>query len=454
MNYQFKFWHYGLVITAILSLLLGYNLWQGDKRLFISGPPTHGHHQIELACDSCHGGPFADRAVMQTACESCHLEELNKFSDSHPQAKFTDPRNAELLSHLDATQCVTCHREHKPEITRDYGVTLAKDFCAHCHQDIAQERPSHTEFGFETCTNSGCHNYHDNTALYENFLRKHTKDPWLLKRSKWPERSGLAQWLKKNKNTPPLTPAQHDGQTLNLDEREDIVALWADSHHAVAQVNCSDCHQNDEGKTRTGLDLNLNSCGQCHEKQTERFTQGKHGMRLAKTLGETLTPMSPAMAIRPMHSDVHSAELNCSSCHQPHKTDLTFAAVDACLGCHNDDHSNNFLSSSHGQLWTQFVAGDKNEKEAVSCATCHMPRIKKGRNVVVEHNQSATLQPNSKMLRSVCGNCHGVEFSMAALADKALIDANFSEKPEPHHTSMDLVRDRIEQRRKMREAKE
>lgn len=443
IHYNFKFWHYGLAITAVLAGVLGYNLIEGDKTFYISGPPTHGHHQIELACTSCHGDAFDDRAVMQNACESCHLDALNKTSDTHPQSKFTDPRNAELLQNLDATQCVTCHREHKPEITRPYGVTLAKDFCAHCHQEIAEERASHAEFGFDTCSNSGCHNYHDNTALYENFLRKHVKDPSLKDRATVPALSGMARWLKANKQVTPLTAADQDAPQATAAH----IAQWANSHHARAQVNCTDCHAQPEWQDR-GLAVSVNSCQQCHEKQTEGFFDGKHGMRLNPALGNAFSPMSPALATLPMDASAKHKSLTCVSCHAPHEPDLQFAATEACLGCHQDQHSKNFKPSAHGQSWAAVEQGELAQEAAVSCATCHLPRIKKGRKVHVQHNQSATLQPNSKMIRTVCTQCHGVEFTLSALADPELIKNNFSTAPANHHTSMDLVRDRIQQRKK------
>jgi len=445
-KYNFKFWHYGLIITALLSGFLGYNLWLGDKRVFISGPPTHGHHQIEMACTSCHGEGFSEASVMQNACESCHLDALDKFSDTHPKSKFTDPRNAELLSHLDATQCVSCHREHKPEITRAYGVTLAKDFCAHCHQDIAEERDSHKEFGFETCTNSGCHNYHDNTALYENFLRKHVNEPALSKKPKIPALTGLIEWSKKNKQTPALQ--QHDADAPIESSNQEIVSQWALSHHATANVNCTQCHsQNDDWQSK-GTALTIDSCVECHIKQNESFKQGKHGMRLADKLNGQLSPMSPALASLPMHKDAMEQVNTCVSCHDPHQPNLTFAAADACLACHKDEHSTNFYNSKHGQLWRDSQNGLLPVEQAVSCATCHMPRLKKGKKVHAEHNQNANLQPNSKMIRSVCSHCHGVEFTLEALANEAQIQSNFSNSLEGHHSSMDLVRDRIEQRKK------
>ena len=114
---------------------------------------------------------------MQKACVSCHGAALKLANNSHPAKKFTDPRNADRLAKLNATLCVTCHREHQPEITGAMGVTLPGDYCFLCHQDIGKERPSHKGLPFSGCTAAGCHNFHDNRAIYEDFLVKHAGEP-------------------------------------------------------------------------------------------------------------------------------------------------------------------------------------------------------------------------------------------------------------------------------------
>ena len=40
-------------------------------------------------------------------------------------------------------------------------------------------RPSHAGLGFAGCALAGCHNYHDNRALYEDFLVAHAGRPWV-----------------------------------------------------------------------------------------------------------------------------------------------------------------------------------------------------------------------------------------------------------------------------------
>lgn len=80
---------------------------------------------------------------------------------------------------------------------------------------------------------------------------------------------------------------------------------------------------------------------------------------------------------------------------------------------------------------------------AVSCATCHLPRVEQdilGEKLIkVEHNQNATLRPNEKMIRSSCMNCHSLAFSIDALADPNLIENNFQHAPTVHIKSIDMA---------------
>ena len=61
----------------------------------------------------------------------------------------------------------------------------------------------------------------------------------------------------------------------------------------------------------------------------------------------------------------------------------------------------------------------------------------------VQHNQNANLRPNEKMIRSVCLNCHGLEFTLDALADAALVRTNFNGRPQHSVGSLDLVARRL-----------
>jgi formate-dependent nitrite reductase cytochrome c552 subunit len=123
--------------------------------------------------------------------------------------------------------------------------------------------------------------------------------------------------------------------------------------------------------------------------------------------------------------------------------------VEACLGCHDDRHSRAYQRSPHAALWDA-------EREpgragtGVSCATCHLPRVNRrvdGADVVaVQHNQNANLRPNEKMARTVCLACHGLAFSLDALADPSLVATNFTGTPLRHVAGIDMAMSRINSR--------
>ena len=118
-------WLWWIASSALVAVALAAGLFATEtasetpwlaqlRKVFLPGATTSGHYQIELACESCHTAAFVEAGAMQAACVGCHGAELKTADDKHPLSKFTDPRNAELLAGIDATQCVTCHVEHRP----------------------------------------------------------------------------------------------------------------------------------------------------------------------------------------------------------------------------------------------------------------------------------------------------------------------------------------------------
>lgn len=438
-------------MTASIAYLSYTLLNAEDKRVFMPGELTSGHHQIGISCNACHGESFTSKDSMQEQCESCHGDQREKPFDSHPRSKFTDPRNADRLENINALYCVSCHIEHKPEISDKNGVTQAADFCIHCHEDIGRERPSHQGMEFETCASAGCHNYHNNRSLYTDFLVKHMDEPEILDKPlvnarefksvleeimTYPHDRYPVQELTKQDMDAPLKVV------FKLDENKKHIGLA--TSHAKSGVNCSACHiySDSENIAASWTDKPDDVvCAQCHDIETSSFKQGKHGMRL----GQGLSPMTPEQARLPMHKEASHLELSCNSCHQAHDYAVDTAAVDACLNCHADDHSAQYQQSPHYQSWLREQSGDAPQGSGVSCATCHMPRIAMDvndwlRRTVVQHNQNATLTPNEKMIRPACLNCHGLGFSIDALADEELIARNFNGKPEIHIESIDMAK--------------
>ncbi len=430
-----KVWLIWLLFSVAIALIGSGILWQGtDKTVFLPGLTSNGHYQIEIRCDECHT-PFM--GVKQDACMNCHKEELEIALNSHPRKKFTNPGNADLLEKLRADLCITCHQEHVPDQTHEMGVTLPMDYCFFCHETIGEERPTHEGLGFDTCLN--CHNFHDNRSLYENFWVQHIDEPDLLPVTTVPPRRAprtiYGNALSSRDQNGPDGPATDPH----------IVQDWAETTHAKVGVNCMDCHQSSDASTWTDHPKH-EACAECHHDETKGFLAGRHGMRLS--LG--LSPMTPAMARLPMKHDVFHRELSCNSCHSGHRFDVQYAAVDACLTCHNDEHSLAYKETSHYRLWQEERTGTAPAGSGVSCATCHMPRIETGESkepvIRVQHNQNDTLRPNTKMARPVCMKCHGLEFTHNALEDRSLIPTNYNSPPTVHLESMEWVKNRMKKK--------
>ncbi|MBX2804919.1 MAG: cytochrome c3 family protein [Hyphomicrobiales bacterium] len=455
------FWLFLAICT--LTIFIGAMVYGGPLRSqFLIGETTSGHYQIELACNSCHD-PFGGESAMQDACESCHSQELKLANDSHPAKKFSDPRNADRRAILDATLCVTCHREHNPEITGLMGVTLPDDYCFLCHQDVGENRISHNGLPFDGCTAAGCHNFHDNRALYEDFLEKHADEPPL----KIPTVITVQKPLpaEDQRKTPPLTLTSADAPQDRLEDAN-LIDDWHDTAHAKAGVNCKGCHAPKSvlGEEAPWADKpEAGVCVSCHKAEAETFTAGKHGMRLRKGLlasheglggffdDEALSPMRPALARLPMQPEAPDKDLSCTSCHGAHRFDVVKAQVDTCLSCHADEHSRAYPGSPHHQAWLAEQRGEGVSGSGVSCATCHMPRIEVEdeyglKSIVVTHNQNFTLEPNEKMIRPVCLSCHGLQFSLDSLADQGVISSNFTKGPSIRVESIDWVMNRIKAR--------
>jgi hypothetical protein len=408
-----------------------HRFFRGDRTFVVPGAMTRGHFPIESQCEQCHTPGLG---VRPDACMKCHRRELERSDDTHPPSKFTDPRNADRLAKLDARSCVACHMEHRPEITRAEGVTRPADFCENCHADVAKDRPSHQGFAFTACANTGCHHFHDNRALHEDFLARHLSEAPLLVTARVPaETRGTQDTRLLGRHF-----AAGDADALGPSVTQALLLDWAATAHARARVNCGDCHRTEtDGWTeRPGIA----ACRGCHGDETQDFLASKHGMRLAVGL----PPMTPSLARLPMRPEAAHESIGCASCHPAHRFERRRAAVDACLGCHDDEHSRAYKASRHFALWQAELAGQGPPGSGVSCATCHLPRETpvEGTPAVVRHDQSAFIRPDEKMVGVVCTKCHGLGFSLDAVADPACIRRGVDGAPSAHVASLEMVQRR------------
>ena len=473
-------WTSGTLLVVALAAV-----WMtvaGPRTVFLVGATTPAHHQLEMACETCHAAPaFASAEVaskaLNDACRSCHEEELRNGADSHAAKLFRGPRMARYRQILDPRQCTSCHLEHRPELTRASAVTVAMDFCSACHgegeQDVRAARASHAGLDFKTCASAGCHNYHDNRALYEDFLLRHATDPHHLSTAVHGP-SALAR-SRRSPIAAPVRGARAPAEAATAAVLEE----WSHSAHAAADVNCVDCHAPAVVATpATAANASVAdiaaawipepgtaSCVGCHEPQARTFVQGRHGMRghpllapardasqalidvgIGAEVAEAVatwfedppppSAMTVAEARLPMHADARHRSLDCVSCHGAHAVDIRFAAVEACAGCHADRHTSAYFQSPHYGLWRAELDGAA-AGSGVSCATCHMAKHTQRGRTASSHNQSELLRPVEKMIRPVCLHCHGLGFSLGALADSALVAGNFSAAPSERVPSID-----------------
>lgn len=432
---------WAVLCLALLAYFGNAMIISEDKSEFLIGDTTYGHYQIEMECTACHTEAFGGTEILQDACTNCHAEELEEARDSHPKKKFTDPRNADRLEVVDARYCVSCHTEHHKEKTLEMGLTLPKDYCYHCHQEIADERDSHKDLAFDSCASAGCHNYHDNRALYESFLVDNSGGEW-LKAIASVQKSDSSTEINLNKHPHNNLPETQEIKT-KIQENSHIHEELLMNKHGEMGVTCAGCHISSGEKKVNSLSVGqhewivkpgIESCASCHEGESETYMQGKHGMRIA----QGLSGITPKNSHHEFSENAMTTEHSCLACHSAHDFSVEGSSVERCLGCHADEHSVNFLASPHGLKYLE----SPNSDETVTCATCHMPiteyQLMSGKVVsLVDHNQSSNLKPNEKMIRPVCMSCHNLEFSIDALADPELIRKNFSGKPSRHVPSID-----------------
>ena len=228
-------------------------------------------------------------------------------------------------------------------------------------------------------------------------------------------------------------------------ELNDITGLWQNSAHALNDVNCASCHQDSETKEFMAVP-NHETCQSCHEQAVDTFLLSKHGIRLL----EGDEPLTPAMARLPMKHDAMDKQMNCNACHNVHSANTVEASVDACLTCHNDNHSLNYQNSRHAELFAASKELPRPGPGAVSCSTCHLPRETHGQGdsqaVKVNHNNTYNLKPQDRMVGDVCMNCHGIEYSYNSIFDPELVEANFDRPPTLEMETFDLMRAAEERR--------
>lgn len=407
--------NYTVVIILFLFISLSIFFFSAKRVFFLPGQTSNSHHLIESSCNSCHQ-PF--KSVPDNNCNNCHEKDLAQ--DSHSEAKLLASKENKQLEFR--KNCRDCHQEHTGKLR---PITSKKEFCYSCHKTTIVEKENHRNFTVSSCWSSGCHNYHNNSELTLEVIKKQLSvDPSDLAFQVLP--------LVREETSTELNP----NFPLNLSVNQEIISQWKLSYHSQISVNCMNCHQevNNSFVKNPSQDI----CAKCHSFEFEAFRRSTHGIREKLKLTPLVQKQSKlAMKLK----DDEHRKLSCFICHDVHTVNTRQASVESCLKCHNDEHSQKYLQSKHATL---FAPEDKQRpgSQAVSCATCHMPRIEimvENKNkVVVDHNNSFNLRPRDRMLK-VCLACHDFEFSFNSIFDDEMVKNNFIGVPTKKHQTMKML---------------
>ena len=174
---------FGILTGLALAIPLVFFLNTDAAESYVSlGPMNTGHE--ELTCVSCHadakgnliqqlqsnfshtfgarkeGVDFGTKDVTVDNCLQCH----DRPNDRHPTHRFSEPRFKDAIKNIDATTCITCHKEHNSERV---SVTPV-NYCMNCHETLKVENDpidiSHEELiaSKEWFTCIQCHDFHGN----------------------------------------------------------------------------------------------------------------------------------------------------------------------------------------------------------------------------------------------------------------------------------------------------
>jgi len=181
-----------------------------------------------------------------------------------------------------------------------------------------------------------------------------------------------------------------------------LVKDWQSSKHSNNDVACNSCHGAEHKSKKTSHLVRMpdeNTCAECHEKQFNQFTKGKHNFGWTSLNALPVTHMEPDELMEGgkgcggchnmgVKSEAQKKELrdkgytyrtnSCDECHTRH----TFSKKEAqdpkaCRTCHMGfDHPQweMYESSKHG-VRNQLKEMGKLPKDAAapSCQFCHLP---------------------------------------------------------------------------------
>jgi len=226
-----------------------------------------------------------------------------------------------------------------------------------------------------------------------------------------------------------------------------IIAQWDGSAHQIEGVTCEDCHGDDHDAIfRAEGRVGVRKCKECHTKETMGFKRSvhansrKHALKNARLLMQI--PSMQRQGCLACHNmagdDKETGEIGrCNDCHGAHRYSSEQArAPETCGVCHrgpDHPHIEAFEASKHGVAW----AATRDEKQAPTCVTCHMPDgehevsggitigrsgsgavVEGGESPIPMHRMSAEqIREERQVMLDRCQKCHTPRTARRALDD-------------------------------------
>ena len=204
------------------------------------GPVSRSHQNFGSDCRACHQLPFVQ--VQDQSCIACH----KTIKEHVPAAELTGPKGHAFRD----TRCAECHRDHK-------GIQMAprsQEQCADCHRDV-QSLAKNAKSGKVTDFGAG------HPAFRLSLLDANNPDP-------------TPQRVRQSKPAPPDMVERSNlkfDHKLHLDPagvrdpnaRRDVAGA-RDARGRPTVMNCSDCHQPNEGGRLMASVSMEKHCQRCH----------------------------------------------------------------------------------------------------------------------------------------------------------------------------------------------
>ncbi len=310
----------GLILTSLLFVGLGFSIWHDRGLAFSPGQLTgktrlgvilkgySSHSEFEKYCSYCHE-PI--KSSIADKCVECHQNiqvQLNSETGLHSQI-------------IGISKCALCHPEHQGkdfDPTRasfslfDHSITgFSLDWhqinfnaspmeCAECHQDQ----------NFSNVENKSCLDCHANNDSLVMNTHLQTEGPYCL--------------------------SCHDGQDRMMAFDHTSTGFALIGKHA--QVNCRDCHVNED------FQQTPQACQLCHQESRMHkglFTQAcdlchtAGGWTPAKIDDQSFNHLANAGFSLVLHQKDYAGQtITCATCHPDN---LQHFEMQTCIDCHITD---------------------------------------------------------------------------------------------------------------------